>query len=207
MRIVGCVGALLCAVAAVSAQGSIVWSPERKLTKGDFQGRVPAQAVNSSMSWLHIDASWECVVGELTASAQATFDPSRSWWRTTYGNVWGNAGERTTAERAQARARRNVMMFDAQLLEHEQLHFDLTELAARKIRKRFEEDFKDACLDPGGTEPIQAMVADADRELQEEQARYDRETNHGVNLRVQDKWARRIRSQLKDAPPVDQLGR
>ena len=196
MRILLWLGLCLCVASPAYAQEPIAWSPERKLMKTDFQGRMPAQAVNSSMSWLHIEASWECVVGELIASARATFDPSRSWWRTTYGNIWGNAGERTTAERAQASARRNVMMLDTQLLQHEQLHFDLAELATRKIRKRFE-DFKDACDDPGGTEPIQVMVAEIDRELQEEQAKYDRETSHGVNLRAQDQWTRKIRALLK----------
>ena len=196
MRILVCLGLCLCAASPAHAQAPIDWSPERKLTKTDFQGRVPAQAVNSSMSWLHIEASWECEVGELVASARATFDPSRSWWRTTYGNIWGNAGDRTSATRAQANARRNVMMLDVQLLDHEQLHFDLAELAARRIRKRFEE-FKDACHDPGGTESIQGLVAEIDRELQEEQARYDRETSHGVNLRAQDQWKRKIQALLK----------
>jgi len=93
-------------------------------------------------------------------------------------------------------ARRNIMQLDRQLLDHEQLHFDLAELAARKIRKRFGE-FKDACLDPGGTEPIQTMVIEADRELQEEQSRYDLETGHGTNMRAQDQWAQRVRALLK----------
>ena len=61
-------------------------------------------------------------------------------------------------------ARRNVMLLDSQLLEHEQLHFDIAEVAARRIRKRFEE-FTHACGEPGGLEPIQAMVATIDREL------------------------------------------
>jgi len=164
--------------------------------KEDFRGRVPVQARNSSLSWLHIESSWECVVGELVASAHAIFDPSQSWWRTSYGNIWGNAGERTTATQAQMQARRNIMQLDRQLLDHEQLHFDLAELAARKIRKRFGE-FKDACLDPGGTEPIQTMVIEADRELQEEQSRYDLETGHGTNMRAQDQWAQRVRALLK----------
>jgi len=199
-----CLLALLCAAPEVYAQAFIEWSPTRRLAKEDFQGRVPVQAVNSSLSFLHVETSWECVVGELIASARATFDPSRSWWRTSYGNIWGNAGERTSASRAQLEARRSVLTLDRQLLDHEQLHFDLTELAARKIRKRFE-DFKDSCLDPGEIEPIQGIVADVDRELQEEQHRYDRETNHGVNVRMQDQWRRKILAQLKEsensAPP------
>ena len=195
MRILACL-VVLCVVCPVYAQEAIEWSAGRRLTKADFQGRVPAQAVNASLSWLHIEASWECALGDLTATARATFDPSKSWWRTTYGNVWGSAGDRSSATRAQANARRNVLMLDAQLLEHEQLHFDLAELAARRIRKRFDE-FKDGCHEAGGAEAIQAMVSEVDRELQQEQARYDRETSHGVNLRAQDQWLRRIRKLLE----------
>jgi hypothetical protein len=198
MRTTACLLVLLCAAPAVYAQEPIEWSPTRRLAKEDFQGRVPVQAVNSSLSFLHVETSWQCVVGEFVASARAMFDPSRSWWRTSYGNIWGNAGERTSASRAQMEARRSVMTLDRQLLDHEQLHFDLAELAARKIRKRFE-DFKDSCLDPGESEPIQGMVAEVDRELQEEQHNYDRETNHGVNVRMQDQWRRKILAQLKES--------
>jgi hypothetical protein len=178
----------------------IEWSPTRRLAKEDFQGRVPVQAVNSSLSFLHIETSWECVVGELIASARATFDPTRSWWRTSYGNIWGSAGDRTSASRAQMQARRSVLTLDRQLLDHEQLHFDLAELAARKIRKRFE-GFRESCLDGDDPAPIQAMVAEVDRELQEEQHRYDRETNHGVNVRMQDQWRRKVQALLKSSEP------
>ena len=101
MRTTACLLVLLCAAPGVSAQEMIEWSPTRRLAKEDFQGRVPVQAVNSSLSFLHIETSWECVVGELIASARATFDPTRSWWRTSYGNIWGSAGDRTSASRAQ----------------------------------------------------------------------------------------------------------
>ena len=47
------------------AQNVIEWSAARRLTKDDFKGRVPASAENSSLSWLNIDASWECEEGRL----------------------------------------------------------------------------------------------------------------------------------------------
>ena len=97
--------------------------------------------------------------------------------------------------RAQAEARRSIAQLDGQLLEHEQLHFDLAEALARKIRTRFN-DFRNACDEAGGTDPIQEIVAQADRELHEEQQRYDRETSHGVNTRAQEQWKRRIRAML-----------
>ena len=109
--------------------------------------------------------------------------------------MWGSAGERASSSQAQQEARRSALQRDMQLLEHEQLHFDIAEVAVRKIRARFA-DFKNACAEPGGTEPIQQMVVEADRELQEEQQRYDRETGHGINARAQEQWRRRIRALL-----------
>jgi len=195
MRITACLLACLCAGATGLTQGSIEWSPARRLTRDDFKARVPANAPSASMSWIHIDTGWECEDGMLVATARATFDPSRSWWRNTRGNIWGNAGERKSSSQAQLEARRNVMLLDLQLLEHEQLHFDIAEVTVRKIKARFQ-DFKNACAEAGGTEPIQLMVTQADRELQQEQERYDRETGHGVNASVQEQWKRRIRALL-----------
>jgi hypothetical protein len=79
------------------------------------------------MSWIHIETEWECKDGTLTAMARATFDPSRSWFR-----------------RSQ-----NPMELDIQLLEHEQIHFDIAEVAVRKIRATFQ-TFTSACAEPGG---------------------------------------------------------
>jgi hypothetical protein len=195
MRITALLLAFLCAAATGLAQQPIEWSPVRKLVKDDFRARVPVNASSASMSWIHIDTSWECDGGALVATARATFDPARSWWRNTRGSVWGNAGERMSSAEAQLEARRNVVQLDLQLLDHEQLHFDLAEVTVRKIRARFQ-DFKNACAEAGGTDPIQPMIAQADRELQEEQQRYDRETGHGINAAAQDQWRRRIRALL-----------
>jgi len=195
MRIAACLLALLCAGATGLAQGEIEWSLARRLTKDDFKGRVPANAPNASLSWIHIETAWECEAGTLVATARATFDPMRSWWRTAQGSVWGSAGGRMSSSQAQQEARRSSMERDIQLLEHEQIHFDIAEVTVRKIKARFA-GFTNACAEPGGTDPIQQVVVEADRELDEEQQRYDRETGHGVNARAQDAWKRRIQALL-----------
>ena len=197
MRISACLLVILCSASAGHTQGVIEWSAMRKLVKDDFRGRVPPSAPNASMSAINIDTAWECKGGVLVASARATFDPSRSWWRSAQGSVWAGAGERATSgEAAQQLARRSTVQRDLQLLEHEQLHFDLAELSVRKIRAQFS-SFANACAEAGGTEPIHQMIAQVDRELHEEQQRYDRETGHGVNERAQEAWRQRIRALLK----------
>ena len=195
MRIVRWLVAVLCVVTPVAAQNVIEWSSDRLLSKDDFKGRVPPSAPNASLSWLNIDASWECEAGELIATARATFDPSRSWWRTPQGNIWESVERTSNVSRTHVDARRSMLQRDLQLLEHEQLHFDLTEVAVRRIRKRFV-DLKDACADPERKEDLREAIAEIDRELQTQQSVYDRETAHGTNAAAQDRWKQRIRKEL-----------
>jgi hypothetical protein len=195
MRIAAWPVAALCVASVAAAQGVIEWSAERRLAQSDFKGRVPPNAPNSSLSWLSIDASWQCESGALVAAVRATFDPARSWWRSADGNIWDGSERTRGVSRTRVEARRSVMQRDMQLLEHEQLHFDIAELAVRKIRKRFGE-MKDSCAEPGGTETLQHEITEIDRDLQEDQRHYDRETNHGTNAVAQDRWKRTIRQQL-----------
>ena len=172
------------------------WSAVRRLVKEDFRGRVPTPAPSASISAINIEASWECKGGALVASVRATFDPARSWWRSAQGSPWAGAGGLANSSEAQLMARRSSVQRDLQLLDHEQLHFDIAEVTVRKIRAQVS-TFANACAEAGGTEPLHQIVVEADRELQEEQQRYDRETGHGINERAQDAWRQRIRALLK----------
>jgi hypothetical protein len=190
--------------ATVTGQEVIEWSSARRLSKDDFKGRVPISGPAEAVSSINIDASWECEAGELSAGVRATFNPAQSWWRIGRGNIWGAANDRrANASRAQLNARTSMMQRDAQLLEHEQLHFDLAEIAARRIRARFEE-FRNGCAEPGRTEPIAQIIAEIDRDLQDEQLRYDRETAYGTNAEAQDRWRRRVLQLLADLPAHSQ---
>jgi hypothetical protein len=129
---------------------------------------------------------------------RATFDPARSWWRTTTGA----SGPEWIPQRHRSHPndiRRGAEGRDKQLLDHEQLHFDLAEVAVRKLRSRFDE-LKGACADPDGEAALHEEVVKADRDLQQEQARFDAETSHGSNGLVQGQWGARIRQQLDQLP-------
>ena len=122
----------------------------------------------------------------LLATARATFDPARSWWRTTTGSVWARVDPGSGADRdhrptrgAARRAR------DRQLLEHEQLHFDLDRGRRPNGSAAGSTSCKGACSDPDGEAALHEEVVKADRDLQQEQARFDAETGHGANGLVQ----------------------
>lgn len=82
---------------------------------------------------------------------------------------------------------------DPSLLAHEQLHFDLAELAARKIRKKVEE------LSAQNVKRIKDYNSAINRLLKENShldEQYDRETFHGALRDKQELWKQKITSEL-----------
>jgi hypothetical protein len=53
------------------------------------------------------------------------------------------------------------------------------------------------CTRRGGTIPLAAIVEDYQRELDDEQARYDRQTGFGTNARTQWTWTSQTRKALE----------
>lgn len=80
------------------------------------------------------------------------------------------------------------------LLNHEQLHFDITELYARKIRQQLSQ--KLILDDKNISAAIQKIYNTQIAELNKEQDRYDKETEHGTNQTKQILWKESIRKQI-----------
>lgn len=79
------------------------------------------------------------------------------------------------------------------LLRHEQTHFDITEIMARKLRKFLAENkFK--------LKAVRSKIDEVTHILQQEnkamQESYDQETNHGNNSKKQQKWERHVQNKL-----------
>ncbi len=76
------------------------------------------------------------------------------------------------------------------LLSHEQLHFDISELHARIMRKRLKE------YKPGGNirRDLNKMYKLVERMRINMQERYDEETNHSKNVENQKKWEKKIQT-------------
>jgi hypothetical protein len=195
MRVAWSLVAILCCISMAGAQTTIEWSRDRKLARSDFRGRVPARAVPAALSSLYIETEWTCEEGALAAKARATFDPALSWWREGSQNVWSENGGRAPQGGFENRVPASER--ERQLLEHEQVHFDLAELAVRKLRKRFDE-LRQVCREPGGTDAVVKAIAQADEDLQKEQARYDSDCAYGVNTGAQKRWAQRVAKELTE---------
>jgi hypothetical protein len=194
---VACMLVLCCAFASgrVRAQASgapsafIEWSADRSLTIKDFKGKIPTLATAASLSWVAIEASWECENGKGSWRARAAFDPSQSWWREINQNIWQGSNDPSLLAPKDDGGR--------SLLAHEQLHFDLTELWARKIRELLK-TLPSACKTPGASHVFETTIAQMERDWQEEQKRYDKETDHGADVARQKAWAARTAKALKE---------
>jgi hypothetical protein len=85
-------------------------------------------------------------------------------------------------------------LLNASLLDHEQLHFDIAELTARKLRKalhnqKFTKDNYQYKI-----EGIRNSILKDGENMQE---RYDKETGHGTHIKEQALWKKRVEQELK----------
>jgi hypothetical protein len=167
----------------------IEWSTDRKLDIKDFKAKVPALSWEASRSWVAIEADWGCREGQAFSESRAVFDPSRSWWRNADSNIWQGSDDSLLLSTRDDHGRG--------LLAHEQLHFDLTEVWARKVRAQFFKALPEACRVPGGTRGIEKAIADIERDWEREQKIYDDETDHGANAVQQKVWALKTEKALR----------
>lgn len=96
---------------------SIDWQPGHKLKISDFRGPTGRQSLSAEASTgIDSQSSGSEMSNVLTITIKSFFDPCESWMRSSERN--------------------------AATLAHEQLHFDITELHARKLSKRYANELK-----------------------------------------------------------------
>ena len=145
----------------------VVWSATRPLTADDFKARAPFTP-QAALTVADIKASAGCKDYVFAGGVQATFDPNTSWIR-------------------------DLKKLTPTLLRHEQLHFDITELYARRLRQKISlTKFDCLKLQPAFdnlTKPVYRAWAT-------EENRYDGETNQGLNAAKQTLWEQQIKEKL-----------
>lgn len=81
------------------------------------------------------------------------------------------------------------------LLNHEQLHFDITELHARKLRKALKNlKIEELQKDPKAV--LNSFYTKIEKERSAMQHKYDRETNHSINKEAEAKWQKFVKEEL-----------
>lgn len=145
----------------------IDWREGHRLDWADFQGdpdydNYKVAAMTSSI----IQFKHFCNGENLTSAAKAIFVKDESWVR----------ADATTEH----------------YLEHEQMHFDITEIFARQLRKLLaENEYK--CYEVDELERQANIIFD---EWRASQLRYDRETSYSLNERGQRKWSHIVAENL-----------
>lgn len=156
-----------------NAQSIISWSSQQKLNWSDFKGiantDIYAYAQTSykieiQPSNVSVDEN-NNVVGYKSLTAIANFYTKHSW----------------------------VYEKDDYLLLHEQLHFDIAELYARKMRMEFH---KLKVKKIANFDSYAAVYNRLWNQCRSTQKKYDKETNHGQSRAKNDEWIQKIASQL-----------
>lgn len=148
----------------------IGWSADRPLTWDDFKA-TPNESIKAAASTSTIlKIEYDIRNGEVKYYITSTFSPSKSWVRHKLDHI----------------------------LKHEQGHFDISEIFARKLHQRMldykfnKSNYRDVLGD---------MYRDIQNEKEAMQDDYDRETRHSVNKEQQAAWEKKIARLLKETEP------
>ncbi len=153
-----------------SGSSPILWSPNQQLEWKDFKGKAPRGSSYEANSALGINTGFQSDGSNIFFSVEAIFIPKQSW----------------------TKDKKN-----AYLLKHEQKHFDLNELYARKLRKALSE-FEYSSKQKQQQKDFEKMVNGFNSKKEEVQMRYDKETNHSILKKKQEEWDQFIAKELKE---------
>ncbi|HSC29611.1 MAG TPA: DUF922 domain-containing protein [Vicinamibacterales bacterium] len=161
--------------------GAIVWSQARPLTWSDFKG-VATRDLDGARSAISHTIAVGCRDGGLYVRVLAMFLPAQSW--VTYRIVSSGLASRVG-------------------LQHEQIHFDIAELYARRMRKMYGE-LPDPCPQPD--DALQKLADPLLRGVSATQRRYDDETSFGELEAVQLEWKKRVARELAELDAFQDRG-
>jgi hypothetical protein len=151
---------------------AIPWEAGRKLRWEDFRGTPPNAKKVAATTASGISYSYQTrgTPGQYRLDYEVTayFYPHKSWYH------------------------RDIC--DSVVLSHEQLHFDITELYARRMRTLLERER----FGPNVKAEVRRIFKRLNRELSEFQARYDRETDFSRDREAQGRWNDEIGRKLSE---------
>jgi FtsZ-binding cell division protein ZapB len=161
---------------AQSTKAQIKWSADRPLVWDDFKGPIDQSSEHTASTYGQYKYSYMCHrTGDKYAvkvKLDSWFDESISW-------------------------KKPDKLSDA-LLKHEQIHFDIHELYARKMEKAFN-DYKYTSDYQNELKDIFQKYLEEERSMQ---AQYDSETNHSKIKDKQLEWEERVYNLLLKNPPL-----
>lgn len=150
------------------------WNENKKLTWADFKGNPSGSAIYAASTNSGISFSFASKTRDgkttLDYTVQTNFYPKLSWYRKDVVSPY--------------------------ILAHEQTHFDISELYARMLRKKL----KEVNLSANGKKmqiQIERIYNTNEKERQETQFKFDRETEHSRNQEMEATWETHVAQQLQ----------
>lgn len=163
---------MCCATISVAPDtllAEIDWCSHKQISWNDFWGAPDPNSRYSAVSATYLQEKHACDdFGRFRYSVKAVFVKNQSW----------------------SRDKRS-----SRLLHHEQLHFNLTELHARKLRKLFSELPYPCYI---AERRIQLKIDSLYDKMEFAHRFYDDDTYHGLNLERQHFWDKMVNSALDE---------
>lgn len=143
----------------------VLWSPDRRLSWEDFKANPDAENPHHALTAANLAVNAQCQQNGFSYQVSCVFLPTQSWTKNTESE---------------------------KLLKHEQLHFDLTEVHARRLRRKL------AMLNCTDVEnKLSGTVTNAFAQWKAEQDAFDTACKHGLNAEEESIWAANIAQRLK----------
>jgi hypothetical protein len=162
------IGYVVFGLQAMMAQPNLVsWHQDKPLTWKNFKGKIPSNADQAAVTHTTIDFQVRLKQQSAQYNITCQFDETLSWGKikTDY------------------------------ILSHEQIHFDITELHARKFCKSLTTL---AIIGVGDMDNINQLFKRIMTDMQHMQQTYDAETDFSRNQGQQKKWSNYIKQQLSE---------
>ena len=149
------------------AQDTLHWTATDTLSWNDFKGKPNISSSHLAISSTGISYSLHSTENDYDYTVAAFFNRSLSWRKPTA---------------------------DLKILKHEQGHFDITEIFARKVDSALHQLHPDRATIKTTIDQLVKKYVD---EKNEYQRKYDLETSFGTNVTTQLEWEVFIRKQLE----------
>ena len=151
----------------------MLWNESIKLTWADFKASPDLKSRASAITASGITFEYSVKtsgkeVVDFSTKVEAHFYPNKSWFL--------------------------EKQVDVHILAHEQLHFDITELYARKFRAQI----KKLIVNQNVKDQMNRLHATINEAVNETQKRYDAQTNHSMNREMQKEWEITIQKELSE---------
>jgi len=149
----------------------IVWKQGERLSWNDFRGRhrSHSQTVAITHSGILVNSEFYFEENRVIPKIHAVFDCKHSWVNPDHST-------------------------DEELLNHEQKHFDISEIFARKLRKKLSQQQLNT---KNYEHTVKRLYNETFESLNKFQDKYDHETHHGIDKETQAKWNKIVSEELE----------